>query len=39
MTDKKQEAVSDDVFDAIAAVIIIGVVVSGVVFWLYTMPS
>lgn len=39
MRHNKQKQISDDAFDAIAAVILIGVVVLGVVFWLYGMPS
>lgn len=34
-----QEKEKDDTFDAIAAVVLIGVVVAGVVFWLYGLPS
>lgn len=36
---KKKEKLSDDGFDAIAAVVIIGVFVSGMFFWLSGMPS
>lgn len=39
MKHNKPKETSDDVFDAVAAVILIGVVVSGVVFWLYGLPS
>jgi len=34
----KGKGLSDEVFDAIAAVIIIAVAVAGVVFWLHGMP-
>lgn len=34
-----QENNQDDSFDAIAAVVLISVVVAGLVFWLYGLPS
>lgn len=39
MTQDKQKVGSDDSFDALTAVVIIGVVVAGLVFWLYGLPS
>lgn len=30
---------SDDKFDAFAAVVIIGVLVTGICYWLYSMPN
>lgn len=37
--NKRDHRLSDEGCDAIAAVVIITVVVIGVVFWLYAMPS
>jgi hypothetical protein len=34
-----QDNNQDDRFDAITAVVLIGVVVAGLVFWLYGLPS
>lgn len=39
MADKHGKGLSDETFDAIAAVLIIAVAVTGAVFWLYGMPS
>lgn len=39
MGHNKQKETSDDAFDAIAAVVLISVVVSGIVFWLYGLPA
>lgn len=39
MLVKKRKPLSDDAIDAITAVVIIMVAVSGVVFWLQGMPS
>lgn len=39
MEEKKDKRLTDDAFDAIAAVVIIAVAVIGVVFWLQGMPS
>lgn len=39
--DKKmvKNCEGDDKFDAFAAVVIIGTIVTGVIYWLYNMPS
>lgn len=39
MENGKRCSLSDEAFDAITAVVIIAVAVTGVVFWLYGMPS
>ncbi len=39
MEIEKKKGISDEAFDAIAAVLIIAVAVTGVVFWLQGMPS
>ncbi|MFI4938100.1 MAG: methionine synthase [Candidatus Berkiellales bacterium] len=39
MNVERKKRLSDEAVDAIAAVIIIAAVVSGVVFWLYGMPT
>ncbi len=39
MTQHHEKESSDNVVDAIAAVILIGVAVCGIVFWLYGLPS
>lgn len=39
MNTMKKQPLSDDSFDAIAALVMIAVVVGGLVFWLYGMPS
>jgi hypothetical protein len=39
METNKKKGLSDDAFDAITAVLIIAVAVTGVVFWLSGMPS
>lgn len=39
MSTELKKGLSDDAFDAIAAVIIIAVVVAAVAFWLSGMPS
>jgi len=38
-TERKKKGLSNDAFDAITAVVLIGVVVIGVCFWLWGMPS
>lgn len=35
----KKKALSDEAYDAITAVTLIGIIVFGVVFWLYGLPS
>jgi hypothetical protein len=40
MDDKSvQRRQTNDKMDAITAVVLIGVIVTGVLFWLYSMPS
>ncbi len=39
MVEEKRRGLSDEAFDAITAVLIIAVAVTGVVFWLQGMPS
>ena len=39
MVAEKKKGLSDEAFDAITAVLIIAVAVSGVVFWLQGMPT
>ncbi len=39
MEQERRKGLSDEAFDAIAAVLIIAVAVVGVVFWLQGMPS
>ncbi len=39
MVEDKRRGLSDEAFDAITAVLIIAVAVTGVVFWLQGMPS
>lgn len=39
MSGQNKKGLSDDAFDAIAAVLIIAVAVIGVAFWLYGMPT
>jgi len=38
MTYSKKPGLSDDAMDGIAAVIIIAIIVTGVVYWLHNMP-